>query len=615
VCLPIEAFDYKSSNESCSGHGLCAKSADAYRIPSTYAPIGTGYTNFPVCICKDPGWKGAKCEVDVRSAPPDYETWPYALPSVSYTVPTSGLTELHLKQAASVEYGFHSRGSMVNYFDYIVNDNPFTQPPIFGTDYLNAFMQRQTASLSYVQFNTLNDYLVIAWDNTFQQSSNCPVGMIKYTKTGGPVVERDYYDTAELDYTRYYCGCAIGTRTGCSNHGTCIGGKLRHLDLWISGVYHDFGYVMAHIGYDSEVAIWQEKAPLHYSIMPDMAYYATIPNEWITEEVSNYDKYHPLCLCDSDDYDGYWCELSIADQVHCSGHGTYDPRTETCTCTLNSGWMGPNCATPFGDKWNCNSHGFWDGTRCHCSDPHWWGEHCDIECDLNHCNGRGTCVLTNGNGDQYDDGLFRDLIHITGYPGHRVSHKCICDDKHPDDPTALAASGNHCNIVSPKNKICDGFGTPQDIPDPQGRNGISQLADQQCVVTTYTGQYDIIYTFNSATGRTVASCPKWTTDDAYNVAISDFNTREECGGLERGKCIAPSETSLSSESVCVCNNGFGPPEQGCGKRRCKAVNGGAICNGHGTCNIDNNRCECQQGFVGDACEKYDSGDCVNSQHI
>lgn len=204
---------------------------------------------------------------------------------------------------------------------------------------------------------------------------------------------------------------------------------------------------------------------------------------------------------------------------------------------------------------------------------------------------------------ELSDGLFPD------FDLPRYSHKCNCSDL----PNGLVATGNHCTVVSPLNVECDDNGTPHETEG--GVIGIKVLSDKYCSGIAGTNG---VAEFNETSGRTVAPCPSWSFRDNYAVSTGDFSGYGSiCGAPERGTCIPPGPLYPVANSVCRCNNGFGPPEEGCGKRRCRAVNGGAVCNGHGTCNVSNNRCECEPGYVGDACEQFDSGDDCgeNSVHV
>eukprot|EP00066_Takifugu_rubripes_P021376 XP_011610642.1 PREDICTED: teneurin-3-like [Takifugu rubripes] len=134
---------------------------------------------------------------------------------------------------------------------------------------------------------------------------------------------------------------------------------------------------------------------------------------------------HGLCINGECHCQPSWgganCEIAKAvcpDQ--CSGHGTYNTDTSTCTCNQN--WTGPDCSIEDCDV-NCGNHGIcysgvcrceegWSGTLCEqkschplCSkngvckegkcecDQGWTGEHCNIEGCPGFCNNNGRCTL------------------------------------------------------------------------------------------------------------------------------------------------------------------------------------------------------------------------------
>ncbi|XP_028172086.1 teneurin-m-like [Ostrinia furnacalis] len=62
----------------------------------------------------------------------------------------------------------------------------------------------------------------------------------------------------------------------------------------------------------------------------------------------------------------------------CSGHGTFDVDTHTCTC--HARWSGDDCSKEVCDL-DCGPHGRCVGESCVC-DPGWTGEYCTSKlCD------------------------------------------------------------------------------------------------------------------------------------------------------------------------------------------------------------------------------------------
>jgi RHS repeat-associated protein len=71
----------------------------------------------------------------------------------------------------------------------------------------------------------------------------------------------------------------------------------------------------------------------------------------------------------------------------CSGHGTFDLDTQTCTCEPR--WSGEDCSRELCDL-DCGNHGHCVSDSCQC-DPGWSGEFCNLkQCDPR-CNEHGQC--------------------------------------------------------------------------------------------------------------------------------------------------------------------------------------------------------------------------------
>uniref|UniRef100_A0A8C7DRX2 Teneurin-3 n=1 Tax=Oncorhynchus kisutch TaxID=8019 RepID=A0A8C7DRX2_ONCKI len=129
---------------------------------------------------------------------------------------------------------------------------------------------------------------------------------------------------------------------------------------------------------------------------------------------------HGECHC-SPGWGGTNCEtLKTMCPDQCSGHGTYQSESGTCTCDTN--WTGPDCSVEvcvvdcgphgvcFGGSCRCEEG--WTGTvcdqkachpmctkngvckegKCECNQG-WTGEHCNIEGCPGLCNNNGRCTL------------------------------------------------------------------------------------------------------------------------------------------------------------------------------------------------------------------------------
>ncbi|KAF5270057.1 hypothetical protein FQA39_LY08469 [Lamprigera yunnana] len=71
----------------------------------------------------------------------------------------------------------------------------------------------------------------------------------------------------------------------------------------------------------------------------------------------------------------------------CTGHGTFDLETQTCTC--ESRWSGDDCSKELCDL-DCGTHGRCISDTCQC-ETGWTGEYCNLkQCD-SRCNEHGQC--------------------------------------------------------------------------------------------------------------------------------------------------------------------------------------------------------------------------------
>ncbi|XP_042572500.1 teneurin-3-like isoform X14 [Cyprinus carpio] len=96
---------------------------------------------------------------------------------------------------------------------------------------------------------------------------------------------------------------------------------------------------------------------------------------------------HGECHCNPG-WGGNNCEIlksMCPDQ--CSGHGTYQTESSTCTCDTN--WTGPDCSIEVCAV-DCGSHGVCIGGSCRCEEG-WTGSVCDLKACHPRCTEHGTC--------------------------------------------------------------------------------------------------------------------------------------------------------------------------------------------------------------------------------
>ncbi|XP_038570549.1 teneurin-3 isoform X4 [Micropterus salmoides] len=136
---------------------------------------------------------------------------------------------------------------------------------------------------------------------------------------------------------------------------------------------------------------------------------------------------HGECHCQPG-WGGASCEIVKAmcpDQ--CSGHGTYNAETSTCTCDQN--WTGPDCSLEVCEV-DCGSHGVCYGGVCRCEEG-WTGTVCDQKACHPLCSKNGVCKEGKCECDQ---GWTGEHCNIEGCPG-------LCNN---NGRCTLEASGWHC---------------------------------------------------------------------------------------------------------------------------------------------------------------------------
>ncbi|XP_053185147.1 teneurin-3 isoform X4 [Scomber japonicus] len=136
---------------------------------------------------------------------------------------------------------------------------------------------------------------------------------------------------------------------------------------------------------------------------------------------------HGECHCQPG-WGGASCEIAKAmcpDQ--CSGHGTHNAETSTCTCDQN--WTGPDCSLEVCEV-DCGSHGVCYGGVCRCEEG-WTGTVCDQKACHPMCSKNGVCKEGKCECDQ---GWTGEHCNIEGCPG-------LCNN---NGRCTLEASGWHC---------------------------------------------------------------------------------------------------------------------------------------------------------------------------
>ncbi|XP_037109860.1 teneurin-3 isoform X5 [Syngnathus acus] len=148
---------------------------------------------------------------------------------------------------------------------------------------------------------------------------------------------------------------------------------------------------------------------------------------------------HGECHCQPG-WGGASCEIAKAmcpDQ--CSGHGTYNTETSTCTCDQN--WTGPDCSLEVCEV-DCGSHGICYGGLCRCEEG-WTGTVCDQKACHPLCSKNGVCKEGKCECDQGWTGEHCNIAHNPDIrvKGYKEGCPGLCNN---NGRCTLEASGWHC---------------------------------------------------------------------------------------------------------------------------------------------------------------------------
>ncbi|XP_063375091.1 teneurin-m isoform X5 [Cydia amplana] len=175
------------------------------------------------------------------------------------------------------------------------------------------------------------------------------------------------------------------------------------------------------------------------------------------------------CVCKKG-WKGLDCATMDKDALQClpdcSGHGTFDVDTQTCTC--HARWSGEDCSKEVCDL-DCGPHGRCVGESCVC-DPGWTGEFCtsklcDARCsDHGQCK-NGTCLCVSGWNGRH--------CTLEGCPRGCAGHgQCrVANDGHWECKCFDGWDGPDCTTL--KEQICDD-GKDND------KDGLVDCEDPEC---------------------------------------------------------------------------------------------------------------------------------------
>ncbi|XP_076020090.1 tenascin-like [Genypterus blacodes] len=301
---------------------------------------------------------------------------------------------------------------------------------------------------------------------------------------------------------------------------------------------------------------------------------------------------------------------AVGTKPYCNGHGNYS--TETCSCSCETGWKGPNCTEPACPN-DCHSKGLCKDGKCECFKG-FAGEDCSLQVCPVECGDHGQCV---GGVCICADGFFGEncsqtkcLNNCQGR-GRCVDGDCVCDEPW---------TGVDCSeLICPKDCYdqgrcvngtcyCEVGYTGEDCGErtcPNNCHGNGFCVDGQCACTAgYSGEdCSKLTCLNDCSGR--GTC--------FNgLCICDIGYQDEdCSQLacpnncnNRGQCI---------NGQCACGVGF----QG---EDCSELSCPNNCFNRGRC--VNGQCVCDEGFAGEDCRTrtcpsncYGRGECIDGHCV
>ncbi len=355
-----------------------------------------------------------------------------------------------------------------------------------------------------------------------------------------------------------------------------------------------------------------------------------------------------VCKCNNSF--GKYCE-QIACPKACSGHGTCDTTTGTCSCA--NGFGGKDCSEPSCDPHDCNKNGKCEMVsernkfgvalsvrpRCVCN-AGWTGVKCDVKvCDKD-CSNRGTCA----------DGK---CFCAPGFQGKNCEIGPICTPGCGPNGVCKAEYHGSADSVSVACECKDGFTGPtcalklcsREKEAKCGEHGI--CLDDKCVCEPgWTGEFCSTrgdcgecsseggYCGENEFGQPTCKCLKGFGGFACKskVCDKDCNRRGQCldgkcacekgwagetctqgcpdNCLGRGQCVENSK----GEPRCECSEPF--YGRSCQFGRCPGSivlpdGSQGSCSGHGVCDTATATCHCEVVYSGEGCNAFTVSACKN----
>ncbi|KAM6930210.1 tenascin isoform 1-T1 [Xenentodon cancila] len=300
----------------------------------------------------------------------------------------------------------------------------------------------------------------------------------------------------------------------------------------------------------------------------------------------------------------------VSTKPYCNGRGNWS--SDTCSCSCEPGWKGPNCTEPECPN-DCQDQGRCVDGRCECFEG-FAGDDCSIEICLLDCGDYGHCVEGSclcEEGFIGEDCSQTNCLNNCLGRGRCEEDECICD--HPwtgSDCSELICPNDCYDRGRCDNGTCyceEGY-TGEDCGElscPDNCNNRGMCVNGQCVCQTgYSGE----------------DCSKVTCPKNCHERGHCFNGKCICDpGFEGEDCsilTCPDNCSNNGQCIngeCVCDIGY----QG---EDCSELSCPNNCQDRGQC--VNGQCLCDQGFAGEDCsvktcpeDCMGRGECVDGKCV
>uniref|UniRef100_A0A665UYC3 Tenascin C n=1 Tax=Echeneis naucrates TaxID=173247 RepID=A0A665UYC3_ECHNA len=339
------------------------------------------------------------------------------------------------------------------------------------------------------------------------------------------------------------------------------------------------------------------------------------------------------------------CGAPVAGEVsikpYCNGRGNWS--ADTCSCSCEPGWKGPNCTEPECPS-DCQDQGRCVDGKCECFEG-FGGDDCGIELCLLDCGDYGHCVEGSclcEDGFIGEDCSQTNCLNNCLGRGRCVEDECVCDEPWTGFDCSELICPNDCydrgRCINGTCYCDEGFAGEDcgELTCPGNCNNRGSCVNGQCICQIgYSGDdcskltcpkncYDRGHCFN---GKCICD-PGFEGEDCSVLSCPD-----NCSN--RGQCV---------NGECVCDEGY--QGEDCSELSCpnnchdrgRCVNGQCVCDkayigedcsiktcpkdcmGRGEC-VDG-ECQCFAGFTGKDCGELtcpndclDQGQCVNGQCV